>query len=69
MYHASMRRRACGNRRPCHVDRHLLAVVWQRGCLPFWPCTAYMLAGKFLRNVTMAAVLLYVFPGAIPGFT
>ena len=24
---------------------------------------------KFLRNVTRAAVLLYVVPGAIPGFT
>jgi len=30
--------------------------------LPFWPCAAYMLVGKFLRYLTMTAALLYVFP-------
>jgi membrane protein YqaA with SNARE-associated domain len=30
--------------------------------LPFWPCVAYMLIGKFLRYVTMTGALLYVFP-------
>lgn len=37
--------------------------------MPFWPCVGYMLIGKFLRYVTMTAALLYVFPGALPGFT
>ncbi|MRD48314.1 DedA family protein [Caenimonas koreensis DSM 17982] len=31
--------------------------------LPFWPCTAYMLIGKFLRYVTMTTILLSAFPG------
>ena len=31
--------------------------------LPFWPCVAYMAIGKFLRYLTMTAVLLGVFPG------
>jgi Predicted membrane protein len=31
--------------------------------LPFWPCVAYMLVGKFLRYITMTTALLYVFPG------
>lgn len=49
------------------VGDPLCAVAgWLR--LPFWPCTAYMLVGKFLRYVTMTVALLYVFPGAIPGF-
>lgn len=30
--------------------------------LPFWPCAAYMLVGKFLRYVVMTAGLLYFFP-------
>jgi membrane protein YqaA with SNARE-associated domain len=30
--------------------------------LPFWPCAGYMLVGKFLRYVTMTAVLLYMWP-------
>ncbi len=30
--------------------------------LPFWPCTAYMLVGKFLRYVVMTVALLYVWP-------
>jgi membrane protein YqaA with SNARE-associated domain len=29
---------------------------------PFWPCTAYMMVGKFLRYVVMTALLLWVFP-------
>jgi membrane protein YqaA with SNARE-associated domain len=32
--------------------------------LPFWPCMAYSLVGKFLRYVVMTAALLWVFPGA-----
>lgn len=28
--------------------------------LPFWPCVFYMAVGKFLRYVTMTALLLYV---------
>ncbi len=31
--------------------------------LPFWPCLGYMAIGKFLRYVTMTALLLWVFPG------
>lgn len=33
--------------------------------LPFWPCTFYMLIGKFLRYVTMTWLLLEMFPGRI----
>jgi len=32
--------------------------------LPFWPCMAYSMVGKFLRYVVMTAALLWVFPGA-----
>jgi membrane protein YqaA with SNARE-associated domain len=50
------------------VGDPLCAVAgWLR--LPFWPCTAWMLAGKFLRYVVMTVVLLHLFPGGIPGFT
>jgi membrane protein YqaA with SNARE-associated domain len=31
--------------------------------LPFWPCTAWGMAGKFLRYVVMTAALVWVFPG------
>ena len=31
--------------------------------LPFWPCVAYMAAGKFTRYVVMTGALLWVFPG------
>ncbi len=31
--------------------------------LPFWPCVAYMMVGKFLRYVCMTGALLWVFPG------
>jgi len=49
------------------VGDPLCAVAgWLR--LPFWPCTAWMLAGKFVRYVVMTAVLLELFPGGIPGF-
>jgi membrane protein YqaA with SNARE-associated domain len=49
------------------VGDPLCAVAgWLR--LPFWACTAYMLAGKFLRYVVMTIVLLEMFPGGIPGF-
>ena len=34
--------------------------------LPFWPCLLYMAIGKFLRYVTMTALLLWVFPQAMP---
>jgi membrane protein YqaA with SNARE-associated domain len=44
------------------VGDPLCAVAgWLR--LPFWPCVAYMAIGKFLRYVTMTALLLWVFPG------
>lgn len=44
------------------VGDPLCAVAgWLR--LPFWPCVAYMAAGKFARYVTMTAALLWVFPG------
>jgi membrane protein YqaA with SNARE-associated domain len=36
--------------------------------LPFWPCTGYMLVGKFLRYLTMTSALMHVFPGHLPGF-
>lgn len=43
------------------VGDPLCAVAgWLR--LPFWPCAAYMLAGKFMRYLTMTAALLYLFP-------
>ncbi|MCI5066817.1 MAG: DedA family protein [Acidovorax sp.] len=31
--------------------------------LPFWPCLAYMAAGKFLRYLVMTSTLLYFMPG------
>jgi|SRR5882724_3985128 len=34
--------------------------------LPFWPCVAYMLVGKFARYVTLTAAFLWVFPAALP---
>ena len=44
------------------VGDPLCAVAgWLR--LPFWPCVAYMLIGKFLRYITMTVALLHVFPG------
>ncbi|WBY03719.1 DedA family protein [Ramlibacter tataouinensis] len=47
------------------VGDPLCAVAgWLR--LPFWPCAAWMLAGKFLRYVVMTAVLLQAFPGGLP---
>ena len=36
--------------------------------LPFWPCSGYMLVGKFLRYLVMTSALLHVFPGKLPGF-
>ena len=43
------------------VGDPLCAVAgWLR--LPFWPCTAYMLVGKFLRYVVMTSVLLWIWP-------
>jgi membrane protein YqaA with SNARE-associated domain len=43
------------------VGDPLCAVAgWLR--MPFWPCVAYMLAGKFLRYVCMTAALLWVWP-------
>jgi len=44
------------------VGDPLCAVAgWLR--LPFWPCTAYMAIGKFLRYVAMTAGLLWLLPG------
>jgi membrane protein YqaA with SNARE-associated domain len=49
------------------VGDPLCAVAgWLR--MPFWPCAFYMAVGKFLRYVTMTWLLLYLFPGGIPGF-
>jgi membrane protein YqaA with SNARE-associated domain len=43
------------------VGDPLCAVAgWLR--LPFWPCTLYMLAGKFLRYLFMTKALLWMFP-------
>jgi membrane protein YqaA with SNARE-associated domain len=43
------------------VGDPLCAVAgWLR--MPFWPCTGYMLVGKFLRYLLMTAVLLWMFP-------
>ena len=43
------------------VGDPLCAVAgWLR--LPFWPCTAYMLVGKFLRYLAMTSALLWLFP-------
>ena len=33
--------------------------------LPFWPCLFYMAIGKFLRYLTMTALLLWVLPGRL----
>lgn len=33
---------------------------WLR--MPFWPCTGYMLIGKFLRYLIYTPLLLWVFP-------
>jgi len=49
------------------VGDPLCAVAgWLR--MPFWPCVFYMAIGKFLRYMTMTALLLYIFPGQFPGF-
>ena len=49
------------------VGDPLCAVAgWLR--LPFWPCVAWMLAGKFLRYVVMTTALLELFPGGLPKF-
>jgi membrane protein YqaA with SNARE-associated domain len=43
------------------VGDPLCAVAgWLR--MPFWPCTAYMAIGKFLRYLCMTTVLLWMFP-------
>ncbi|MDF1485944.1 DedA family protein [Ramlibacter sp. H39-3-26] len=43
------------------VGDPLCAVAgWLR--LPFWPCVAYMVVGKFLRYVCVTLLLLHVFP-------
>ena len=43
------------------VGDPLCAVAgWLR--LPFWPCTGYMLVGKFLRYLVMTLGLLWMFP-------
>jgi membrane protein YqaA with SNARE-associated domain len=43
------------------VGDPLCAVAgWLR--LPFWPCTFYMMIGKFLRYLCMTTVLLWFFP-------
>lgn len=43
------------------VGDPLCAVAgWLR--MPFWPCTAYMLVGKFLRYLAMTGVLLWLWP-------
>jgi membrane protein YqaA with SNARE-associated domain len=34
--------------------------------LPFWPCVAYMAAGKFARYLVLTVALLYFFPGKLP---
>lgn len=47
------------------VGDPLCAVAgWLR--LSFWPCAAWMLAGKFTRYVVMTWALLELFPGALP---
>jgi membrane protein YqaA with SNARE-associated domain len=44
------------------VGDPLCAVAgWLR--LPFWPCVAYMGAGKFARYVTMTALVMWIAPG------
>jgi len=43
------------------VGDPLCAVAgWLR--MPFWPCTGYMLVGKFLRYLVMTGALLWLFP-------
>jgi membrane protein YqaA with SNARE-associated domain len=43
------------------VGDPLCAVAgWLR--LPFWPCTFYMVIGKFMRYLCMTTVLLWMFP-------
>lgn len=46
------------------VGDPLCAVAgWLR--LPFWPCTAYMAIGKFLRYLVYVGGALWVMPGAL----
>ena len=46
------------------VGDPLCAVAgWLR--MPFWPCVAYMLVGKFARYLTMTTAFLWVWPGPI----
>ena len=45
---------------PVVGDPLCLVAGWLR--LPFWPCSLYMLVGKFLRYLGMTAVLLWIFP-------
>ncbi|HVE54161.1 MAG TPA: YqaA family protein [Ramlibacter sp.] len=43
------------------VGDPLCAVAgWLR--MPFWPCSGYMLVGKFLRYLAVTTVLLWMFP-------
>ena len=47
------------------VGDPLCAVAgWLR--LAFWPCVLYMAIGKFARYIAMTAILLWMFPGALP---
>jgi len=45
---------------PIFGDPLCAVAGWLR--MPFWPCVAYMLVGKFARYVTMTAALLYIWP-------
>jgi membrane protein YqaA with SNARE-associated domain len=48
------------------VGDPLCAVAgWLR--FPFWPCVAYMAAGKFARYLTMTGALVWAFPGQLTG--
>lgn len=48
---------------PIVGDPLCVVAGWLR--LAFWPCVVYMAIGKFLRYLTMTALLLWVFPGGL----
>jgi membrane protein YqaA with SNARE-associated domain len=48
---------------PVVGDPLCVAAGWLR--LPFWPCSAWMALGKFIRYVVYTAALLWLFPGEL----
>jgi membrane protein YqaA with SNARE-associated domain len=51
---------------PLAGDPLCVLAGWLR--LPFWPCLAYMLMGKFLRYLCIAALVLKIMPDSLSVF-